>query len=172
MQLVGLHIGRFSSCNDNKIVPLVLVPPYFGLEEPKSLSYDPSCAASFNCVADFFRCDYAQTVYPSFVWSEVAHKGAVHNTCALFKQITELPILFYAYVFFGVIHSLVRKSCSALGTSAGDYLSAVACGHSFSEAVLHLSLTLFRLISSLHFKSSFPISLVVFLPATKKPFNG
>jgi hypothetical protein len=51
----------------------------------------------------------------------------------------------------------VRKSFSAFGTSSGKYLSAVACGHSFSEAVFHLSLTLLGLVCSFHIRPSFPI---------------
>lgn len=50
----------------------------------------------------------------------------------------------------------MRKFSSALCASAGENLSAVSGRHSFSEAVLHLSLTLFRLICSFHFNQSFP----------------
>lgn len=49
----------------------------------------------------------------------------------------------------GVIR-LVGKLFSALRAAAGKHLSAVSCGHSFSEAVLHLSVPLFGLKCSFH----------------------
>ena len=48
------------------------------------------------------------------------------------------------------IISSVCQSFSALCASSLQYVSAVSSSHSFSEAVLFLSLTLFRLISSKH----------------------
>ena len=44
----------------------------------------------------------------------------------------------------------VRESCSTLLTPSLEDLSAVGSAHSLSEAMLDLSLTLFRLISSFH----------------------
>ena len=46
---------------------------------------------------------------------------------------------------------LVSQSFSAFSASSLQYVSAVSSCHSFSEAVLLLSLTLFGLISSEHF---------------------
>ena len=45
---------------------------------------------------------------------------------------------------------LVGQSLSALCASSLEYVSAVSGLHSFSEAVLLFSLTLFRLVSSEH----------------------
>ncbi len=45
---------------------------------------------------------------------------------------------------------LVGQSLSALCASSLEYVSAISSLHSLSEAVLLLSLTLFRLISSEH----------------------
>ena len=44
----------------------------------------------------------------------------------------------------------VRQSCSALLASSLQNFSSVGSAHSFSETMLNFSLTLFRLISSLH----------------------
>jgi len=45
---------------------------------------------------------------------------------------------------------LVGQSLSALCASSFEYVSAISSLHSLSEAVLLLSLTLFRLVSSKH----------------------
>ena len=45
---------------------------------------------------------------------------------------------------------LVGQSLSALCASSLEYVSAISSLHSLSEAVLLLSLTLFRLVSSKH----------------------
>ena len=45
---------------------------------------------------------------------------------------------------------LVGKSCSSLGASSLKNLSAVGSRHSLSETVLHLSLSLLRLVGSFH----------------------
>ena len=44
----------------------------------------------------------------------------------------------------------VRKLLSALRSAAGKNLASVSVRHSFTETVLHLSVTLFGLISPLH----------------------
>ena len=51
----------------------------------------------------------------------------------------------------------MRKSFSAFGTSSGKHLSAVACGHSLSEAVNLASLSFLGLVCSFHIRPSFPI---------------
>lgn len=51
----------------------------------------------------------------------------------------------------------MRKSFSAFGTSSCKHLSAVRGRHSFSEAMLHFSLALFRLVCSFHSDQSFPL---------------
>ena len=153
----GFHKRRFASGNDNKIVPLLVFLPQLRLQKPERLSYHTSGSASLYGVAYLFRGDYAETVDAAAVRSEVAHEGAVYYTFAFFEKILKLSVFVDAYEFSGIIHSLVRKSCSSLGASSGKYLSAVMGGHSLSEAVLHLSLTLFRLICSFHFQSSFLI---------------
>lgn len=67
----------------------------------------------------------------------------------------------------------MRKLSSALRASAGENLSAVGGRHSFSEAMLHLSLTLFRLICSFHFNQSFPNQCsVVFVRKTPFPTDS
>lgn len=132
--------------------------PQLRLYPSERLADNPSCAASFHCAADFFGGDDAKTVDPPFRRLKIAYEGAVYNACTLFKKIAEFSVFFYAYIFFGIVHSLVRKSCSALIASASDYLSSVGGRHSFSEAVFHFSLALLRLISSFHFSHSFPFS--------------
>ena len=47
-------------------------------------------------------------------------------------------------------NQLVGQSLSALSASSLEYVSAISSLHSLSEAVLLLSLTLFRLVSSEH----------------------
>ena len=55
---------------------------------------------------------------------------------------------------------LIRESYSALCTSSLEDFSAVRGSHSFSEAVLLLSLTLFRLIGSKHLDAP-PCEMVI-----------
>ena len=50
----------------------------------------------------------------------------------------------------GIPQELVRELLSALCSSAGKYLATVSVGHSLTETVLHLSVALLRLVSSLH----------------------
>ena len=52
---------------------------------------------------------------------------------------------------FLVFPKSIGQSFSALCTSSLEYVSSIGGCHSFSETVLFLSLTLFRLISSKHF---------------------
>ena len=52
-------------------------------------------------------------------------------------------------------HSLIGESCSALLSSSLENLASVRSAHSFSEAMLLLSLTNLRLISSKHFNTFF-----------------
>ena len=48
------------------------------------------------------------------------------------------------------VSSSIGESCSALSAASLENLSAVGSSHSLAEAVLLLSLTLFRLVSSEH----------------------
>ena len=57
--------------------------------------------------------------------------------------------------------SLVGQSFSALGASSLQDVSAVSGSHSLSEAMLLLSLTLFRLISSQHMNCTSLINFVL-----------
>jgi len=50
----------------------------------------------------------------------------------------------------GGFYQLVGQFFSAFCTSSLQYVSSVCSSHSLSEAVLFLSLTLFRLVSSEH----------------------
>ena len=52
-----------------------------------------------------------------------------------------------------------RQFLSASCSTAGKHFAAVAGGHSFSEAVLFCSMTLLRLISSLHDAASSTVNL-------------
>ena len=169
IQLVRLHVRGLAPCHNDKIVPLVRFLPDFRLYSAEGLSDNPSGTASFYRTADFFGGNDSKSVDTPFCGLKITHKGAVYNACSLFEKIAKFSVFFYAYVFFGIIHSLVRKSRSALIASAGDYLSSVRGRHSFSEAVLHLSLTLFRLICSFHFNQSFPNQCSVFF-VRKTPF--
>ena len=62
---------------------------------------------------------------------------------------------------FLVFPKSIGQSFSALCTSSLEYVSSIGGCHSFSETVLFLSLTLFRLIGSKHFVH---LLVVVFIP--------
>ena len=147
----GLHVWCLASRHKNKVVALLKALPQLRLQQAKGLPYHTPCTAALNCIADFFRGNKPQAVHPSPAGTEIADECAADYAFALFEKILELPVLFDAYEFFCVVHSLVGQSFSALCTSSCKHLSAVRGGHSFSEAVLHFSLTLFRLIWSFHF---------------------
>ena len=60
--------------------------------------------------------------------------------------------------------ALVGQSFSALSASSLEYLSSVCSAHSLAEAVVFLSLKLFRLVCSKHFcVTPFPWRLMTFL---------
>ena len=58
--------------------------------------------------------------------------------------------VFYVGIVAILGNQLVGQSLSALCASSLEYVSAISSLHSLSEAVLLLSLTLFRLVSSEH----------------------
>lgn len=166
IKLVGFQKRRSAPGDKYKVAALEALLSKLRLQSAECLSYHSSGAAPLNGAAHLFRGDYAQAVDTALVGAKVTHKGIVYNAFSFFEQKAELTVLFNAYIVFGVIHSLVRKSFSALGTSSGKHLSAVAGSHSFSEAVFHLSLTLLGLVCSLHFRHSFPIIVFLFFPDT------
>lgn len=147
----GLHKRRFPSGNDYEIITLLILCSQFRLKLPECLSDNTSCSAAPYGVSYLFRGDYAKTVHMAAGRSDVAYESAVYYTFAFFEGKLKISVFVDAYDLFGIIHSLVGKSCSSLSASSGKHLSAVVGGHSLSEAVLHLSLTLFRLICSFHF---------------------
>ena len=63
----------------------------------------------------------------------------------------------------------IGKHVSAFGASSFKHLSAIGCCHSLSEAVLHLALSLFRLVCSKHIAAPpfvlYPVNLSYIYPA-------
>ena len=89
--------------------------------------------------------------------ADIKNPDAPKNTYSVCRRSVVLSR--YDYRGYG-LSRLIRESYSALCTSSLEDFSAVRGSHSLSEAVLLLSLTLFRLIGSKHLDAP-PCEMVI-----------
>lgn len=113
-----------------------------------------SCPVALYRVADLFACGYPYTTKTRTVFSYVNHQCRVCVRFSAGVSPAEITVCIQGNRSGQCHENRLSESggqrLSAFRPAAGKNLPAVSVRHSFSEAVLHLALTLFGLIRSFH----------------------
>lgn len=171
-----LHGAVGGSCPGNKYNIIANALRKTRQKEAIRLPDDSTCPVAIMCFTNFFAGGNTNTVKTKAVFCHIGHQRGAY--CAFFSiKPSEFMVLVqrdcllqlqntlsHAFAFQTKnrnkghtdkrcdLNTLVRELCSALCTTAGEYLATVSRFHSLAETVFLLALKLLRLVGSYHRK--------------------
>lgn len=162
-----LHFYFFieTSCSCNKYKNIFFINNFrFSLEQCSvCLFYQALDTVPLNCISEFLiDCNAYFAFFCIFTFKGINNNVFTNYIYALTESTGKLPVLLNCKNFThiaplkekppsgGLSTRLVRESCSSFCLASLEHFSAIGSLHSFAEAMLHFSLTLFGLVCSLH----------------------